>query len=110
MRRLFILWDQPAEGSGEHARDWIAQEVKRLWDTPGVQEVELVPVGSASKRHPRWHDWLLVVKLQPRVSGDVVDRDPLFRELVADLRSLGARPIVLLEKPEMASARVSASG
>ena len=105
MKRLFILWDQPTGGSAEHASDWIAQEVKKFWDLPGVQEVELVRVGPASDRHARWHDWMLVAKLQPRVRGDVVDREPLLRDFVADLHSLRARPIILLERDaEMASA------
>jgi hypothetical protein len=98
MRRLFILWEQPVGGSDEDAHDWIEQEVRKLQAAPGIEQVELVCLGPASDRHARWHDWLLVAELQRDVSGDVIDREPLLRDFIADLRSLRARPMVLLER------------
>jgi hypothetical protein len=104
MRRLFIFWEQPVGGSDADAREWIGQEVWKLRAVPGVEQVELVRLGTASERHARWHDWLLVAELQRNVSGAVVDGEPVLREFVADLRSLRARPMVLLERhAEMAA-------
>jgi hypothetical protein len=106
MGRLFILWEQPAGGSDDETRDWLRQEVWNLQAVPGIEELELVRVGPASERHARWHDWLLVAELQRDIGGDVIDREPLLREFVEELRSLRAKPIVLLESgAEMAGPR-----
>jgi hypothetical protein len=97
MRRVFVLWERPLTGSLEEAQHWVEQGVSRLRQAPRIQQAELISLGVPSERRAHWHDWLLVLWLHHDYAGDVVDREPLLREFIADLRSLRMRPTVLLE-------------
>jgi hypothetical protein len=73
-----------------------AEDVGRLAQTEGIVGVELVRLEKASDLHSLWYDWMLIIDLDK--SGAHRHVEMFFDEL----RSVGARPIMLRQANESA--------
>ena len=96
--RLWLLWQMgPGVGryrSTEHESSLLAVEICRLGEADGVAALDLVRLEKAGDLYPLWYDWMLVIDLEEAEGQGAVD---LFYE---DLRSVGARPIMLRQATE----------
>jgi len=90
--RLWLLWQMNA-GVGrrlsEDEPSLFAEDILRLGRAEGIAAVELVRLEKAGDLHPLWYDWMLVIDLdEPEAQCPV-------EGFYDDLRSVGARPIML---------------
>ena len=96
--RLWLLWQMgPGVGrhhSIEHESSLLAVEIVRLGQADGIAAVDLVRLEKAGDLYPLWYDWMLVIDIEEAEGRGPVD---LFYE---DLRSVGARPIMLRQARE----------
>jgi hypothetical protein len=73
-----------------------AEDIVRLAETEGIAAVELVRLEKASDLHSLWYDWMLVIDLDESHAQWYVE---VFFD---ELRSVGARPIMLRQVDESA--------
>jgi hypothetical protein len=97
--RLWLLWLMgPGVGRrlAEDDSSLFAEDIVRLADTEGIADVELVRLEKASDLHSLWYDWMLVI--------DLDDSDAQWHVAVFfdELRSVGARPIMLRQADQSA--------
>jgi hypothetical protein len=93
--RLVILWSVRGSRSPAELADWAREQLPVLRAAPGVHEVWLRRVAPASRRWPV--DWNGAFEL--RVGGEYVDElcdRGACGDLLADMRLLGMRPVVML--------------
>jgi hypothetical protein len=73
-----------------------AEDIVRLAQTEGIAGVELVRLEKASDLHSLWYEWMLVIDL------DESDAQRHVEVFFDELRSVGARPIMLRQANESA--------
>ena len=91
--RVVVLWRRCYVISDEEDARWVKQEIEKPRDCEGVLGLTLHRVESAAVRHPRQWEWCLELEVADG-TANVVVRDPLCAEVLADLRLLGAGPSV----------------
>jgi hypothetical protein len=97
MGRLFLLWRRPPGLSLDDAHTWAQRQTWAVRQGGLVESAELVRLRAPGRDHPLWHDWMLVVQLTTAELDAPIEDEPSLRELVAELRSLGMRPVALQE-------------
>jgi hypothetical protein len=98
--RLIILWQRPHRLAADDAAGWTRREIGRMLDDGAVRDAELTRLRSASDRHPADCRWMLRLDLEPGVEGCDFVEGALCAEWLDDMRSLGARPFVMLADSE----------
>jgi hypothetical protein len=93
--RLWLLWQMGPGVGRRHVREGapslFAEDILRLGQVEGVVGMELVRLEKAGDLHPRSYDWMLVINLsEPEAQLPV-------EAFFDDLRSVGARPMMLGE-------------
>ena len=92
-RRLWLLWKMSPRAGPRHfdavEPALVAEDIVRLGHAEGIAAVELVRLGKAGDRHPLWYDWMLVIDI------DAPDAHHPVEAFFEDLRSVGARPMML---------------
>jgi hypothetical protein len=101
--RLILLCERPRHLARDEAVAWFTRATGQLAASPGVRELLLTELESASLRWTRTADWMVEAELERDVDPRrLVDTEP-WRDLLADLRLLGMRPSVAVADPERVS-------
>jgi hypothetical protein len=97
MRRVFVLWERPSEASREAVLGRVEGTLWTLRQAEVVEGAALVRLASAGRSHPVWYEWLLELHVDDEAAAALAEEEPALRDVIAELGSLGLKPIVLRE-------------
>jgi hypothetical protein len=93
---LVVLWEGSRPLSREESELWAWQQFASLRQSERVRRVELTHVGPPTDRFHAWFEWMVELEVDSATAAAALTGEQPLREVLAELRSLQLRPVVLI--------------
>lgn len=95
MTRVVVLWGRSRHLSREESAQWAWQQFAPYRASERVRRVDLTCVGPPTNRFGAWFEWMVELEVDSVADANALV-DERLGEVLAELRSLKLRPVVLV--------------